>query len=38
VLDPVLCQGVPGEADFQALDNLAATIAEKHGKLDLVAA
>ena len=30
VLPPVLSKGFPGEADFQALDNLAATIAEKH--------
>lgn len=30
VLDTVLCKGFPREKDFQALDNLAATIAEKH--------
>jgi flavorubredoxin len=30
VLDPVLCKGFPREKDFQALDNLAAAIAEKH--------
>jgi len=30
ILDPVLCRGLPGEADFKALDDLAATIAEKH--------
>jgi len=30
MLDPVLCKGFPREADFRALDNLAATIAEKH--------
>ena len=30
ILDPVLCKGYPGETDFKALDNLAATIAEKH--------
>jgi flavorubredoxin len=30
ILDPVLCRGFPREADFKALDNLAATIAEKH--------
>jgi len=30
ILDPVLCRGFPREADFRALDNLAATIAEKH--------
>jgi flavorubredoxin len=36
VLEPVLCKGFPREADFKALDNLAATIAEKHGEHDLV--
>ncbi len=36
VLDPVLCQGFPREADFKALDELAATIAEKHGEHNLV--
>jgi flavorubredoxin len=30
LLTPVLCKGYPKEADFQALDNLAATIAQKH--------
>jgi flavorubredoxin len=30
ILDPVLCKGFPREADFRALDNLAAAIAEKH--------
>ena len=30
ILDPVLCKGGPREADFKALDNLAASIAEKH--------
>ncbi|MBU0703622.1 MAG: FprA family A-type flavoprotein, partial [Chloroflexi bacterium] len=30
ILDPVLCKGGPKEADFKALDNLAASIAEKH--------
>ena len=30
LLDPVLSKGFPKEADFRALDNLAATIAEKH--------
>jgi flavorubredoxin len=30
VLPPVLSKGFPGEADFQALDKLANTIAEKH--------
>jgi len=35
VLAPVLCQGFPTQADFEALDRLAATIAEKHRALDL---
>jgi flavorubredoxin len=30
VIAPVLCKGYPKEADFEALDRLAATIAEKH--------
>jgi flavorubredoxin len=30
ILTPVICKGFPREADFQALDNLAATIAQKH--------
>ncbi|MDP2729940.1 MAG: FprA family A-type flavoprotein [Dehalococcoidales bacterium] len=30
MLEPVLCKGFPRETDFQALDNLAATIADKH--------
>jgi flavorubredoxin len=30
ILPPVYCQGAPREADFQALDNLAAVIAQKH--------
>jgi flavorubredoxin len=30
VLDPVLCKGLPGEEDFRALNDLAATIAAKH--------
>ncbi len=30
VLDPVLVRGYPKEADFQALDSLAGTIARKH--------
>ncbi|HUV56666.1 MAG TPA: FprA family A-type flavoprotein, partial [Dehalococcoidales bacterium] len=35
VLEPVLCKGFPKEADFQALDNLAETIAQKHKELKL---
>ena len=30
ILDPVLCKGGPREADFEALDHLADSIAEKH--------
>jgi len=30
VLEPVLSKGPPTEADFKALDNLSATIAQKH--------
>jgi len=30
ILEPVLSKGLPKEADFKALDNLAITIAEKH--------
>lgn len=30
ILDPVLCKGYPKEADFQALDNLATAIEQKH--------
>ena len=34
VIDPVLCKGVPSEDDFKALDDLAATIANKHREHD----
>ena len=30
ILEPVISQGIPGEADFSALDKLAGTIVEKH--------
>jgi flavorubredoxin len=30
VLEPVLCKGYPRETDFNALDKLAETIAQKH--------
>ena len=30
ILEPVLCKGLPKEADLKALDNLAHTIATKH--------
>jgi len=33
ILGPVLCKGLPGKADLEALDRLAATIAEKHTPL-----
>ncbi|MGQ9628276.1 MAG: FprA family A-type flavoprotein [Anaerolineae bacterium] len=35
ILDPVLCKGFPKKADFEALDNLAATIAKKHKEHNL---
>jgi hypothetical protein len=35
VLNPVLCKGLPSEADFKALDDLAVTIAGKHKELNL---
>ncbi|MBC2742052.1 MAG: FprA family A-type flavoprotein [Desulfosarcina sp.] len=34
VIDPVLCKGMPSEDAFKALDELAATIAEKHKEHD----
>jgi hypothetical protein len=30
ILPPVLCKGLPGEADLRALDVLADGIAERH--------
>ncbi len=33
VLPPVLCQGLPGEKDFAALDSLADAIVEKHREI-----
>jgi len=35
ILEPVLSQGFPREADFKALDKLAATIVEKHKEQNL---
>ncbi len=32
VLEPVLCKGVPGAADYAAIDALAAAISEKHAE------
>jgi flavorubredoxin len=36
VIDPVLCKGVPREADFKALDKLADSICEKHKQSNFV--
>jgi flavorubredoxin len=36
VLAPVLCKGLPREADFAALESLAQTIADKHRELGLI--
>jgi len=36
VLNPVLCKGLPRDADFKALDDLAAAIANKHKGLNLL--
>jgi len=33
LLEPVIIKGLPREADFKALDNLAGIIAEKHKEL-----
>jgi len=33
VIPPVLCKGVPKKADFEALDKLADSVAEKHAAL-----
>lgn len=33
LLEPVICKGMPREQDFQALDKLAETIAQKHAGL-----
>ena len=35
ILDPVVVKGYPRDEDFEALDKLAATIAEKHNALNL---
>jgi len=35
VLEPVLCKGLPRDADFKALDDLATAIANKHKELNL---
>jgi flavorubredoxin len=36
LLEPVLIKGLPKEADFKALDALADSIAEKHGKYGIL--
>ncbi|MGQ9584359.1 MAG: FprA family A-type flavoprotein [Anaerolineae bacterium] len=36
VLDPVYCKGLPRKGDLEALERLAATIAEKHRQLGLM--
>ncbi len=36
ILAPVLCKGLPKEADYQALDNLADAIARKHKDAGLI--
>jgi len=35
IIPPVICKGNPKEADYQALDSLAAAIAERHRGLEL---
>jgi len=35
ILDPVLCKGYPRHGDFDALEHLAATIADKHKEHNL---
>ena len=36
VIEPVLCKGKPSEGDFEALDNLAIAISEKHKEHNFV--
>jgi flavorubredoxin len=36
ILDPVLCKGFPRQDDFDALEHLAATIADKHKECNLI--
>jgi len=36
ILEPVLCKGFPREADFNSLDKLAETIADKHRENNLM--
>lgn len=32
ILEPILCKGLPKDEDLKALDQLAATIAQKHAE------
>jgi flavorubredoxin len=36
VIEPVLCKGLPKEADYLAIDKLAQTIADKHREIGLI--
>jgi len=36
ILDPVLCKGYPRQGDFDALEHLAATIADRHREHNLI--
>jgi flavorubredoxin len=36
ILPPVMCKGIPQQADFEALENLAATITDKHKEIQAV--
>ena len=36
ILDPVMCKGSPRQVDFDALEHLAATIADKHKEHNLI--
>jgi flavorubredoxin len=36
ILDPVLCKGFPKQGDFDALEHLAATIADKHKEHNMI--
>jgi flavorubredoxin len=36
ILPPVMCKGIPQKADFEALENLAAMIADKHKEIQAV--
>jgi len=36
ILEPVLCKGLPGDSDFEALDKLAETIVQRHRAVGLI--